>query len=87
MVGKQWGTNAWENTNTEINIKYPIAFPKSCIISLATLVQSNDYKGHSVTVQIGDFTDRLTEINLLYTNTNLVSVIYALRSYWLSFGK
>lgn len=49
-------------------------------------MQSNDYKGHSVTVQIGDFTDRLTEINLLYTNTNLVSVIYALRSYWISIG-
>lgn len=82
----QWGTNSWENTNTEITIKYPIAFPKDCIISLATLVQSSDHKGHSVTVEIGDFTDKLTEINLLYTNTNLVSIIYALRSYWISIG-
>ena len=82
----QWGTTPWKNTDTDVIVKYPIAFTSNCYISLSTLVQAA-LDGKSASVQIGTFTNSLTEIHLLYTNTNLVSVIYTLRSYWLSFGK
>ena len=82
----QWGTTPWNNTDTDVIVKYPIAFTSNCYISLSTLVQAA-LDGKSASVQIGTFTNLLTEIHLLYTNTNLVSVIYTLRSYWLSFGK
>lgn len=82
----QWGTHAWTNTSTLVNIRYPISFEIKCFCSLATIVQSY-LEGKSATVQISDFTNSLTELNLLYTNTNLVSHVYCLRSYWISLGK
>ena len=82
----QWGTTRWDNTDTDVIVKYPIAFTSNCYISLSTLVQAA-LDGKSASVQIGTFTSVLTEIHLLYTNTNLVSVIYTLRSYWISIGK
>ena len=82
----QWGTSPWANKNTDIIVKYPIAFKSDCYISLATIVQS-ETDGKSASVQIGTFTNKLTEIHFLYTNTNLVSIIYSLRSYWISIGK
>ena len=86
LVNKQWGTSPWANTDTNIIVKYPIAFKSDCYISLATIVQS-ETDGKSASVQIGTFTNKLTEIHFLYTNTNLVSIIYTLRSYWISIGK
>ena len=86
FINLQWGTTPWNNTDTDVIVKYPIAFTSNCYISLSTLVQAA-LDGKSASVQIGTFTNLLTEIHLLYTNTNLVSVIYTLRSYWLSFGK
>ena len=86
LVDKQWGTSPWANKNTDIIVKYPIAFKSDCYISLATIVQS-ETDGKSASVQIGTFTNKLTEIHFLYTNTNLVSIIYSLRSYWISIGK
>ena len=85
-VNRQWGTHAWENKSTLVNIRYPISFEIKCFCSLATIVQSY-LEGKSATVQISDFTNSLTELNLLYTNTNLVSHVYCLRSYWISLGK
>ena len=82
----QWGNTRWDNTDTDVIVKYPIAFTSNCYISLSTLVQAA-LDGKSASVQIGTFTSVLTEIHLLYTNTNLVSVIYTLRSYWISIGK
>ena len=86
FISLQWGTHAWTNTSTLVNIRYPISFEISCFCSLATIVQSY-LEGKSATVQISDFTNSLTELNLLYTNTNLVSHVYCLRSYWISLGK
>ena len=86
LIHKQWGTSPWDNTDTDIIVKYPIAFKSDCYISLTTLVQSA-LDGKSASVQIGTFTNKLTEIHFLYTNTNLVSIIYTLRSYWISIGK
>lgn len=85
-INLQWGTHAWTNTSTLVNIRYPISFEIKCFCSLATIVQSY-LEGKSATVQISDFTNSLTELNLLYTNTNLVSHVYCLRSYWISLGK
>lgn len=86
FADEQWGTTRWDNTDTDVIVKYPIAFTSNCYISLSTLVQAA-LDGKSASVQIGTFTSVLTEIHLLYTNTNLVSVIYTLRSYWISIGK
>lgn len=86
LIHQQWGTHEWENTSTLVNIRYPISFEIKCFCSLATIVQSY-FEGKSATVQISDFTNSLTELNLLYTNTNLVSHVYCLRSYWISLGK
>ena len=80
---KQWGTNAWENLDYNIEIKLPTAYTNKNFINLGTVINSgvDHTKSATLTTTTG------TKTTTSFTFTNIPLNANELRLFWLSFGQ
>lgn len=79
----QWGTNAWENLDYNIEIKLPTAYTNKNFINLGTVINSgvDHTKSATLTTTTG------TKTTISFTFTNIPLSVNELRLFWLSFGQ
>lgn len=79
----QWGTNAWENLDYNIEIKLPTAYTNKNFINLGTVINSgvDHTKSATLTTTTG------TKTTTSFTFTNIPLNANELRLFWLSFGQ
>ena len=80
---RQWGTNAWENLNYNIEIKLPTAYTNKNFINLGTVIDSGI--DHTTSATLTTTTGTKTAISFTFTNIPLN--VNELRLFWLSFGQ
>ena len=83
LVNRQWGTNAWENLDYNIEIKLPTAYTNKNFINLGTVINSgvDHTKSATLTTTTG------TKTTTSFTFTNIPLNANELRLFWLSFGQ
>ena len=79
----QWGTNAWENLDYNIEIKLPTAYTNKNFINLGTVIDSGI--DHTTSATLTTTTGTKTAISFTFTNIPLN--VNELRLFWLSFGQ
>ena len=79
----QWGTNAWENLDYNVEIKLPTAYTNKNFINLGTVIDSGVDHTTSATLT----TTTGTKTTIPFTFTNKPSSVNELRLFWLSFGQ
>ena len=79
----QWGTNAWENLDYNIEIKLPTAYTNKNFINLGTVINSGVDHTTSATLT----TTTGTKTTIPFTFTNIPLNVNELRLFWLSFGQ
>ena len=79
----QWGTNAWENLDYNVEIKLPTAYTNKNFINLGTVINSGVDHTTSATLT----TTTGTKTTIPFTFTNKPSGVIELRLFWLSFGQ
>lgn len=79
----QWGTNAWENLDYNIEIKLPTAYTNKNFINLGTVIDSGI--DHTTSATLTTTTGTKTAISFTFTNIPLK--VNELRLFWLSFGQ
>lgn len=79
----QWGTNAWENLDYNVEIKLPTAYTNKNFINLGTVINSgvDHTKSATLTTTTG------TKTTISFTFTNIPLNVNELRLFWLSFGQ
>ena len=82
-VSTQWGTNAWENLDYNVEIKLPTAYTNKNFINLGTVINSGVDHTTSATLT----TTTGTKTTIPFTFTNKPSGVIELRLFWLSFGQ
>nr|DAV67626.1 MAG TPA: hypothetical protein [Caudoviricetes sp.] len=82
-VSTQWGTNAWENLDYNIEIKLPTAYTNKNFINLGTVIDSGI--DHTTSATLTTTTGTKTAISFTFTNIPLN--VNELRLFWLSFGQ
>lgn len=82
-INLQWGTNAWENLDYNIEIKLPTAYTNKNFINLGTVINSgvDHTKSATLTTTTG------TKTTISFTFTNIPLNVNELRLFWLSFGQ
>ena len=82
-INLQWGTNAWENLDYNIEIKLPTAYTNKNFINLGTVINSgvDHTKSATLTTTTG------TKTTTSFTFTNIPLNANELRLFWLSFGQ
>ena len=83
LIYRQWGTNAWENLDYNIEIKLPTAYTNKNFINLGTVINSgvDHTKSATLTTTTG------TKTTTSFTFTNIPLNANELRLFWLSFGQ
>ena len=79
----QWGTNAWENLDYNVEIKLPTAYTNKNFINLGTVIDSGVDHTTSATLT----TTTGTKTTIPFTFTNIPLKVNELRLFWLSFGQ
>ena len=79
----QWGTNAWENLDYNVEIKLPTAYTNKNFINLGTVIDSGVDHTTSATLT----TTTGTKTTNSFTFTNIPLKVNELRLFWLSFGQ
>ena len=79
----QWGTNAWENLDYNVEIKLPTAYTNKNFINLGTVIDSG--VDHTTSATLTTTTGTKTTISFTFTNIPLK--VNELRLFWLSFGQ
>ena len=79
----QWGTNAWENLDYNVEIKLPTAYTNKNFINLGTVIDSGVDRTTSATLT----TTTGTKTTIPFTFTNIPLKVNELRLFWLSFGQ
>ena len=79
----QWGTNAWENLDYNVEIKLPTAYTNKNFINLGTVIDSGVDHTTSATLT----TNTGTKTTIPFTFTNIPLKVNELRLFWLSFGQ
>ena len=79
----QWGTNAWENLDYNVEIKLPTAYTNKNFINLGTVIDSGVDHTTSATLT----TTTGTKTTIQFTFTNIPLKVNELRLFWLSFGQ
>ena len=83
FANKQWGTNAWENLDYNVEIKLPTAYTNKNFINLGTVIDSG--VDHTTSATLTTTTGTKTAISFTFTNIPLNA--NELRLFWLSFGQ